>query len=737
MHMPFRSHLKKALFVLGLTLVVATPPGARASDSIAPQEAAATSQETSTQNDSSAKKGQDSGNKKDKDSEKVAVGSDSVPRIETKLTVIAESAPRKAEVSPDVLSLPANTIVLTRLAFESKPYRETGEVLRALPGIDFVYYGQGGIPSGPSIRGYTDRNFGQDIAGHLDGIPLNVFGFVASHGALDLTMLVPETIERVEVVRGPMSARYGDFNRGASIDFVTRDGIEHPSLSLSGGSFGSVRAGGSYGNYDPKRTRPSFYANIEVNHTDGYARRQALDHWRGAAQLLIPWNKSDLKVSAQVFDSDWEAPSYIDQALVKSGALSDKDFINPTDGGSLTQKLGYLRYRRDPGKGSEFAATAYLSGRDWLRFRHDQLISPTQAQTKQVDDRTTWGFRAEKSFSRPLFGRPSLLLVGSQLQHDDAATTQDRTLLRQILGPTDDVGELLTQFAVYAQEQIGVTDRLKLVLGARYSRVGYDLADHIKARGTYVSSYKTEQWSPKLGIAWTPVHNLDVFANIATGMRSPTPRTEVRNSLDSVGRVEIAETKSYEAGIRARAVSRLDIQGSVWRADNSNEIRGIPPGGVQFESLGKSRRDGGEVELGISFGPTRIYGALSWVDAELLTPAIAGATHFPDVAPYVHQIGFETRIGVGGSRSGSLNIVGDFAIYGPKDLNTLGTIKSEEYERATARVTYAHKTRYRIWLGGVLYPGSRLGESAFLFGSKVGVRPNPRLSVEGGVAWKF
>ncbi|MCA1559990.1 MAG: hypothetical protein LC804_06900 [Acidobacteria bacterium] len=44
------------------------------------------------------------------------------------------------------------------------------------------------------MRGYTDRNFGQDIAGHIDGIPLNMYGFVASHSALDLASIVPETI---------------------------------------------------------------------------------------------------------------------------------------------------------------------------------------------------------------------------------------------------------------------------------------------------------------------------------------------------------------------------------------------------------------------------------------------------------------------------------------------------------------------------------------------------------------
>ncbi|MFN2634671.1 MAG: TonB-dependent receptor plug domain-containing protein, partial [Thermoanaerobaculia bacterium] len=137
-------------------------------------------------------------------------------RVRTDITVSAEAPPKMTQVSADVRTLPANSSVLGPSAYETRLYREPGEVVRSLSGVDFVVYGQGGVPSGPSIRGYTDRNFGQDIAGYLDGIPLNLFGFVASHGAMDTTLLPPDAIDRVEVVRGPMEARFGDFDRGAS-----------------------------------------------------------------------------------------------------------------------------------------------------------------------------------------------------------------------------------------------------------------------------------------------------------------------------------------------------------------------------------------------------------------------------------------------------------------------------------------------------------------------------------------
>jgi len=653
-------------------------------------------------------------------------------RLTTTITV--EAFPPKVEVSNDVRSLPVSADVLDQAALATKSIRETGEVLRSFPGLDFVYYGQGGVPGGPSVRGYTDRNFGQDIAGHLDGIPLNLFGFVASHGALDLTVLSPEVIERVELVRGPLDARYGDFNRGASVNFVTRDGMPHGAVRLSGGNYGNLRAAASYGNHAPSQARPSFYVSADYQQSDGYSDNQHLDLFRGFGRVLLPFGRNDLSFTLHGFTSEWDAPSYLDLALIEAGTVSDKAAVNPTDGGDQDIWLAAVRYRRGPQTASPLVATFYVSQKNWRRFRSDFLISPTQTQTDQFDDRTTLGYRVEKLFDRPLFGRPSLLVVGTTLQRDDAETVINQTVNRTLLRPTDDVPELLTSLGAFVQEQWQPFQRAKLHLGLRYSHVDYELEDRIRPPGSFVAAYDADQWSPKVGLAVSPVKALDVYANYATGMRSPTPRTEVRNSLDSVDRVQIAETQSYEGGVRARLFDRVVLQAGIWRADNSNEIRGIPPGGTQFESLGESRRDGQEVEA--HFYPrvgTHIYGSVSWVDATLLTPTAPGADHLPDIPDYVHQIGFDTRFAAG---PGSLVLSGDLSLYGPRDLNTLGTRRSEKYERLTLRAGWDNE-RYRLWLAGVVYPGSRYGESAFLFGPSVGVRAVPRVALEAGFALNF
>jgi len=285
----------------------------------------------------------------------------------TTITVTARPGPMKTELGPDVRTLPANSSIIDPSAFEKSSPREPAEVLRALPGVDTAYYGQGGIPSGPSVRGYTDRNFGQDLAGFIDGIPLNLFGFVASHGAMDITPVFTGSVERVELVRGPLDARYGDFHRGGSVNFVTRDGVPEPSVTLVGGSFGTVRGGLTYGNYKPGSRAASVYSNVEGYRTDGYANNQDNKYAKTFNKLYVPTGSGDVTLAFQGYWARWHAPSYIDRDLVRSGALDEKTAVNPTDGGNQNNQLAYLRYRHARDGRDPFSAIVYADHRDWMR----------------------------------------------------------------------------------------------------------------------------------------------------------------------------------------------------------------------------------------------------------------------------------------------------------------------------------------------------------------------------------
>ena len=100
-------------------------------------------------------------------------------------------------------------------------------------------------------------------------------------------------------------------------------------------------------------------------------------------------------------------------------------------------------------------------------------------------------------------------------------------MLREFQAFNDDVDEVMTDIGVGGQ-QVGLTDWLKAVAGLRYSRFDYDIVDNLRQPGEYVDDYSASKWQPKVGLVIAPLRQIELYANYVVGMRSPTPRTEVR-----------------------------------------------------------------------------------------------------------------------------------------------------------------------------------------------------------------
>src|SRR5262249_51269800 len=73
----------------------------------------------------------------------------------------------------------------------------------------------------------------------LDGVPLNQAG-----GGIDLAHLTTDNVDRIEIVRGPVSVLYGSDAMTGVVQIFTRRGPVAPPL------FGAELRGGTYGTTD-------------------------------------------------------------------------------------------------------------------------------------------------------------------------------------------------------------------------------------------------------------------------------------------------------------------------------------------------------------------------------------------------------------------------------------------------------------------------------------------------------
>jgi iron complex outermembrane receptor protein/vitamin B12 transporter len=115
-------------------------------------------------------------------------------------------------------SATAAVTVLGREEIEASGARSVAELLRLAPGVDVTLNGHGGLATA-QIRG-GDPNFTLVL---LDGVPLNDPTYQVGD-VFDLQGLPALAVERIEIVRGPLSSFYGSTGLAGVIHVITRRG---------------------------------------------------------------------------------------------------------------------------------------------------------------------------------------------------------------------------------------------------------------------------------------------------------------------------------------------------------------------------------------------------------------------------------------------------------------------------------------------------------------------------------
>ena len=104
----------------------------------------------------------------------------------------------------------ASSVHLDRKALQDRSQTQVSDLLRQVPGLMVSQHAGGGKSDQYFIRGF-DADHGTDIAIFADGVPVNMPSHGHGQGYADTHFVIPETIDAVDVHKGPYSARFGDF----------------------------------------------------------------------------------------------------------------------------------------------------------------------------------------------------------------------------------------------------------------------------------------------------------------------------------------------------------------------------------------------------------------------------------------------------------------------------------------------------------------------------------------------
>lgn len=648
---------------------------------------------------------------------------------------IGRSRPNlKTTLSPSIEALPASTTVIDAAEIARLPVQSYGDIFRPIAGFDVSNYGQGGVGYGIALRGFTDAEHGRDVAFFIDDVPINEVSSIHTPNYVDLNPLIPETIGSIRIVRGPFSVEAGDANFGGAVFVETKRAEPFATLNVSGGSFDTVRGLATYSQIGPG-IQP--FLAYEGYGTGGYRQNGDLGRYNAFNKVTIPLDLgSSLSLRVQAYGTSFGQPGYLERDGVRSGLISPRTAFNPTDGGGKTLQTFVANYVNGPAE-DELRATLYASHDVFTRFSDFG-----GGQRGQIEERETAGGRIRKVWTTSLFDiLPTQVLVGGDWRTDAIDTVQGPSVARSLTGRTIGLDILQHNVAGYAQVQIQPTPWLKLTGGARFDQLFYDV--HNRIDPSLSPKVSPNVLSPKGGLAVTPFDWLELFANYGQGFRSPSAASE----LTANPGLKPFTLESTEGGGRL-VFDRISLGGTVFFTDIDNEVFQAAPG-LAVQNLGKSRRDGFEVETKYvvfrdGLDRVAVFANYAGVTARLLNGA--PAVYVPNVPAYLATIGAEFDLGAPVTPFGPGRLTGSayVSFVGAKPLTEDGLLRSSPYPRISGRLAYVHASGWTAYGQATVYPGDRTSESIFNFGSAVTATvadiytsPQPRLTLLAGLSYGF
>jgi len=134
----------------------------------------------------------------------------------------------------------ASSKTIRTFDLQIRPNNTAHDMLQLVPGLFIAQHAGGGKAEQIFLRGF-DADHGTDVAISVDGIPVNMVSHGHGQGYADLHFQIPELIEQVDVHKGPYFANQGNFATAGAVTFHTRDHLEHNTIRIEGGEFGSAR----------------------------------------------------------------------------------------------------------------------------------------------------------------------------------------------------------------------------------------------------------------------------------------------------------------------------------------------------------------------------------------------------------------------------------------------------------------------------------------------------------------
>jgi outer membrane receptor protein involved in Fe transport len=461
-----------------------------------------------------------------------------------------------------------------------------GELAENVPGLIATQHSGTGKANQFFLRGFN-LDHGTDLAGFVDGAPVNMRSHGHGQGYLDLNFLIPEAVERIDFAKGPYHADTGDFAAAGTLRFATRTRFERPFAEVQAGQFGYLRglAGGStaLGSGD---LLGIFEGTLSNGPWD-------LDEDLQKFNSLVKWSTPAVRVGLSAYTARWNATDQVPERAIADGTIGRFGFIDPDLGGSSTRISLNLDGTGERTRWSAYAIRSSFSLTSNFTYLLDDPVNSDQFI--QRDRRWVVGGSFDHRLS---LSERATLRLGGDLRGDLIGKVG---LYRSTAGISREAvrEDSVDQWGggAFAEADVRLAETLRLVLGLRADAIGYDVRSDLAANS---GSGSAAILTPKAALAWKVAPALELYANYGEGYHS----NDVRGAAISIDPATgdpadtvpvFARARGAELGARYEA-DRLTLTAIAFWLNLESELVFVGDAGTT-EANDATRRFGGEFAL--------------------------------------------------------------------------------------------------------------------------------------------
>ncbi|RMH32068.1 MAG: TonB-dependent receptor [Nitrospirae bacterium] len=475
-----------------------------------------------------------------------------------------------------------------------QPQGRPADLLRLAPGlITLEHSGGAGKADQYLLRGF-DADHGTDLALHIDHMPINLRSHAHGQGYADMNFIIPETIQQIQVNKGPYHIEYGDFATAGAVNYVTRNIVPNDVLQVMGGEFNTQR-------YlfmtSPTKDRLKTLVAGEFYYTDGpFLHDNRNNRYNGLAKVTVePTPHSQLSWTISQHYGRWNGSGQIPLREVMAGRLDRFGAIDPSEGGETFRTTARLDFHHDSLSGDTFFVRLWSQYyqldlfTNFTFFLHD----PANGDGIEQNDRR-WVYGGDIGYRHVhrFFNIAGLSTIGFQTRVDDAHVRLGTQRKRQSLAITTDSDIFEVSYSPYLKMDIQLLPWLRVVGGGRADVFTFDVKDRCGI-GCSIRPQGNSQdviGSAKANVILGPWHDTELFLNFGTGFHSNDARDVVANPAATT----LPRAIGYEMGLRTRAIPTTEFLFSLWLLDLESELVFVGDEGTT-EAREGSRRFGIEV----------------------------------------------------------------------------------------------------------------------------------------------